>query len=491
MKGVLMNIAILIGISEYTNLQNLSACTNDVKLINELLLDSKRYTEILYIQENTTSRNIKSKVIDFTKKYTNNEINEIFIYFSGHGHFDGDEFYYICSDFDKNKIKQTSFENKEFDSYIKLLNPKLTVKVVDACESGMNYVKDINELKDFLNKGENTFKNCYFMYSSTNNQSSYANEKISDFTNEFINSLIHFEKDIRYKDVIDYLSDSFSNKPEQTPFFVIQADLTDIFISLDKEMKNKLIESLKFSTNLEIIKNENKTLFDLIKSDSENYFQKEKVIVILEKIEKMISEYNFKINDLEKFYDIDINVYNNYEFIPNIKLISEWANTKNKENYFVKCILEKKTIKRRVIKNKMLTYSTLMLLGRENDEDNYITKEEIIDIPVSVESTTEIDYNYISIKTKPKYPNLYSTSFYFMPFISKRKILFFTTFATYDNINWNDEKINYKTINWLNEEFNLKDEDKIFEFINEKLKGFIESTIDEVKKVVNFDVQED
>lgn len=483
-----MNIAILIGISEYTNLQNLSACTNDVKLINELLLDSKRYTEILYIHENTTSRNIKSKVIDFTKKYTNNEINEIFIYFSGHGHFDGDEFYYICSDFDKNKIKQTSFENKEFDSYIKLLNPKLTVKVVDACESGMNYVKDINELKDFLNKRENTFKNCYFMYSSTNNQSSYANEKISDFTNEFINSLIHFEKDIRYKDVIDYLSDSFSNKPEQTPFFVIQADLTDIFISLDKEMKNKLIDSLKLSTNLEIIKNDDITLFDLIKNDASNYIPKEKVIEILEKIENTIYKYNFQIDDLEKFYEIEINLYNSYESIPKLRLISEWVYTKNKDNFFVKAILEKVTRIKRVLKNNSpFTYA---LLGGAVDGD-YTTKEEVINVPSSIELTTEINYNYIHIKTKPMFPNLYSTSFYFIPFISKRKILFFTTFATYDNINWNDEKINSENINWLNEEFNLKDEDIILEFINEKLKVFIELTIDEVKKVVNFDKQED
>ncbi len=53
---------------------------------------------------------------------------------------------------------------------------------------------------------------------------------------------------------------------------------------------------------------------------------------------------------------------------------------------------------------------------------------------------------------------------------TKRKILFFTTFAIYDNINW------------LNEEFNLKDEDTILGFINKKLEVFIELTIDEVKK---------
>lgn len=487
-----MNIAILIGVSEYINLPNLSACTNDVKLINDLLLDCKKYHEILYIQNNTTSRNIKSKVIEFIKKYKNEEINEIFIYFSGHGHFDGEEFYYICSDYDKNKVKQTSFENKEFDSYIKSLNPKLTIKVVDACESGVNYIKDTgNELKDFFNKGENKFGNCYFIYSSNSNQSSYASDKISEFTKEFINSLIHFEIDIRYKDIIDYISDSFADKPLQTPFFVIQADLTDIFISLSEEMKNKLISTFKSGVDLEIIKNYDTTLLDLIKNDASNYVPKEKVIEILEKIENTIYKYNFQIDDLDKFYEIEITLYNSYESIPKLRLISEWVHTKNKDNFFVKAILEKVTRTRRVPKNySAISYATLILGGRQSDED-YTTKEEVINVPSSIELTTEINYNYIHIKTKPMFPNLYSTSFYFIPFISKRKILFFTTFATYDNINWNDEKINSENINWFNEEFNLKDEDTILEFINKKLKVFIELTIDEVKKVVNFDKQED
>ena len=112
-----MNIAILIGISEYTNLQTLSACKNDVNILNSILSKNEKYDDILFINNETSSRNVKNKVIEFVKKYKDEDINEIFIYFSGHGYFDGEEFYYICSDFDKNKIKQTSFENKEFDSY--------------------------------------------------------------------------------------------------------------------------------------------------------------------------------------------------------------------------------------------------------------------------------------------------------------------------------------------------------------------------------------
>lgn len=486
-----MNIAILIGVSEYNNLQNLSACKNDVDIIHNILSKNEKYDDILFINSDTSSRNVKSKIIEFIGKYKDKDINEIFIYFSGHGYFDGEEFYYICSDYDKTRIKQTTFENREFDSYIKSLNPKLTIKVIDACQSGINYIKDINDIKDFFNKGENKFNNCYFMYSSNNNQASLASEKISHFTNEFINSLIHFKTDIRYKDILDYLSDSFKEK-EQTPFFVVQADYTEIFISINEEIEKLLLENLKTTSVERKDENIDKNLFDLVKSDSENYFTKEQVLELLKKIDDKIYKYNFNGNDIEKYFELNLEFYKNYELLPQKETISNWANTKNKSDYFVKPILEKRTKKIRVPKNNtmMLSLANLSLLGHNND-DLYTTKEEIIDVPVSIQVTTEMLFNYLNIKTKAKFPNLHNVSFFLLPFVSKRKIIFFTTFAIYKNINWDEEKIDYSTIQWNNKEFNLKDENEIFGFIDEKIKEFVDVSITEVKKVVNFDKQED
>ena len=484
-----MNIAILIGISEYTNLQTLSACKNDVNILNSILSKNEKYDDILFINNETSSRNVKNKVIEFVKKYKDEDINEIFIYFSGHGYFDGEEFYYICSDFDKNKIKQTSFENKEFDSYLKSLNPKLTIKVIDACQSGINYIKDINEIKDFFNKGENKFNNCYFMYSSYSNQSSYANEKISNFTNDFINSLLHFKNEIRYKDIIDYLSDSFK-KESQTPFFVVQADFTEKFISINEDMEKFILDSIKTNFIEKQDEHLDKDLFTLVKSDAENYFTKEKVLSLLEKLKEKILEYKFHDLEIENYFEINSDFYNNYENVPRIGTISNWVNSENKNDFFIKPIFVKRTKKIRVPKTGTM-YSALVLLGRENDDDYYITKEEIIDVPVSIELTTEMPFNYFNIKTNAKFHNLHNISFFLLPFVSKRKIIFFTTFTIYRNINWDEEKIDYSTIQWNNEEFNLKNENEIFEFIDKKIKEFVDVSINEVKKVVNFDKQED
>ena len=120
-----MNIGVIIGVSEYTNLDNLPSCKNDANILNNIMNTDSKYEEILLLNNDTSSKNIKESIIEFIDKYKNNDINEFFIYFSGHGLFDGNDFYYICSNYDKSKLKRTTFENKELDIYIKqlIINP--------------------------------------------------------------------------------------------------------------------------------------------------------------------------------------------------------------------------------------------------------------------------------------------------------------------------------------------------------------------------------
>ena len=69
----------------------------------------------------------------FLEKYNEQDsIEDFFFYFTGHGQCDEDEFYYLLSDFSFSELKQTSLENSELDNWIRNLNPKTTIKVVDA-----------------------------------------------------------------------------------------------------------------------------------------------------------------------------------------------------------------------------------------------------------------------------------------------------------------------------------------------------------------------
>ncbi len=43
-----MNIAIIIGVSEYNKIKHLPACLNDSNLIHSILTKTEKYKEILY-----------------------------------------------------------------------------------------------------------------------------------------------------------------------------------------------------------------------------------------------------------------------------------------------------------------------------------------------------------------------------------------------------------------------------------------------------------
>lgn len=90
-----MNLAIIIGISEYDTQSNLPSCKNDANYFFQLLKTSQKYDDILYITENTDSNSIMDALDDYINKHSNSEINEIFLYFSGHGYFNEEEFYFV------------------------------------------------------------------------------------------------------------------------------------------------------------------------------------------------------------------------------------------------------------------------------------------------------------------------------------------------------------------------------------------------------------
>ncbi|HAV8844772.1 TPA: caspase family protein, partial [Escherichia coli] len=122
-----MKLAILIGVSDYNSQQNLPASKNDVKLIKSMLDFSDGYDDLLYIDTETNTRQIKGRLSEFIERHSSDDIDELFFYFSGHGLFDGSDFHYILSDFDAEKIKSTSLENSELDTMIKSLKPCLTI----------------------------------------------------------------------------------------------------------------------------------------------------------------------------------------------------------------------------------------------------------------------------------------------------------------------------------------------------------------------------
>ena len=125
---------------------------------------------------------------------------------------------------------------------MKSLNPTLTVKVVDACFAGTEYIKSSYNISNIFDKSlqEKNFEKVYFLFSSTRNETSIAFRDISLFTKSFVTAVFSFEKSsIRYQDLVNFITDDLSSpKVNQNPYFVTQANQTEIFISqLQMELK--------------------------------------------------------------------------------------------------------------------------------------------------------------------------------------------------------------------------------------------------------------
>jgi hypothetical protein len=204
---------LLIRATKWHDATNLLACSRDGAAMAEVLSLSGRFDDILRIEQNTKSTQVKQRLAEFVKTHSNSNIAEVIFYFTGHGEFFDNEFYYLLTNYQRRNIKQTSLENAELDNMVRSLKPALFVKIVDACHSGMTYIKSAEDFNDYVKGANAIFKNLYFMFSSQSDQFSYQNNNISYFTESVLKSIANHSADsIRYKDVIDYVSDDFRNR---------------------------------------------------------------------------------------------------------------------------------------------------------------------------------------------------------------------------------------------------------------------------------------
>lgn len=270
-----MNIAIVLAVSEYKIPGNdLLASKKDGELINDILKATNKYDDILYLNANETSLEVKELISNFFVKHRDQKVNELFFYFSGHGEFSNDKFYYLLSDYEEKRKNQTTLQNEEIDNYIRNLSPQLVVKVVDACQSVARYIKDFDILPKYINNSKEGFRNCYFLYSSLSDQSSYQDENLSFFTKSFIESIKSYPLDeISYKHIIEFINDEFQNIGEQNPFYVIQAEMTEKFCKYTDEFRT-FLDNLYLIDNNPVDAEKVKkpfSLLELVKTNAKEY----------------------------------------------------------------------------------------------------------------------------------------------------------------------------------------------------------------------------
>lgn len=450
-----MKIAVLIGVSDYTQIGKLEVCEDDLKMMTYLLEDIAKYDDVVSINSKTfNALETKEKLSEFINQNKNKSIDELFFYFSGHGNYKNDDFYYLLKDYSDDKKNQTSITNSDIDNMFKSLNPKLMVKVVDACFSGVQYIKNSNEscIRKYLEDTTKSYNNCYFMFSSQRDQTSLISGKpLSDFTYSFLNSLIKTKTtNIKYKHIIDYVSDDFSDNKEQTPYFIAQADYTENFLNITDEQKQKLEKLISQETkkvlqnsSLHIIADNNqraKTLTDFITEDNHRYVSQEQAYEFLNQILQDLTQYELA-GDLKNLYKIKISKADtsistkNFEIL-DAKNIGKWLQD-NKHDLFARPDYIKEeytTIKKVPIKNHFA--SLFFPYNANNYEEKEITKTR--DVLDSFRPTIEQPFYLLRIYLAPlpMFQNIKPFDMTIVFLMSKTTLQCFYYFTSYNEISW-------------------------------------------------------
>lgn len=238
--------AIVLGVPEYNCVNDLSACANDAKLMVDFLRATGKY-EVLELPHNVTKHEAIEKMEAFLPSGEIDEgTGEVLFYFSGHGCQD-DEMHYILSDTKREQVNSTALNNSEIDEVVRRAKPHLFVKIIDACQSGLAYIKGIDEeFLEGLSRSAKGFENCIFLSSSKKSQLSYAGSDYSHFTKAIVDAVANSVPTVvKFIDIQNYLADIFKKDENgQTPYFSTQCDGTEIFCEKNETLKC-FLESLE------------------------------------------------------------------------------------------------------------------------------------------------------------------------------------------------------------------------------------------------------
>jgi hypothetical protein len=416
-----MNLAIIIGVSEYKDKRNnLPGCANDTAAIHNTVAKTDKFDAVLLLNTNQDSAKVKEELTNFISSNKGQKIEELFFYYTGHGEFYNNEFYYLLSDYDPTKRKQTSLQNAEIDTLIKTLTPNLVVKVIDACQSGTSYIKESDAISKYFDTSKMTFNKCYFLNSSLNSQSSFQDDKMSFFTKSFIESIKQHKTDeIRYKDIIDFISDEFESNGDQTPFFVIQAELTEKFCIINKQLREFLKNMPIKQTPAVVGGVKSQTLADLVRIEAKDYSSKEDAIALLDDIKTETS--NSKLDDtLTDLYDLKVSVIEEIQNIPSRLPIGKWLKD-NPDIFFArptyKAVYESAS-------DRLSFLSSQIRLGSLEPQN---TKYELEGYDLKI----DVPFKGLTLVANAKFPNLNSYNLTLAFLLSKKAIRFFYFTASY------------------------------------------------------------
>lgn len=493
-------IALLLGASKYKNENDLPPCEQDLKLVHSIISGSEKYDDFLLLDESPRSVEAKYKISGFIRKNQGQDIDEVFVYYTGHGARHGDDFIYLFSDFDDAKIEQTSLRNSEFDSMLKSLGPALTVKVVDACQAGTEYIKSRNDLEIIFKKSsEESFNKTYFLFSSSNSESSIALGDYSVFTKSFAQSLLDFEGgEIRYRDVMAYISDDPNVKKHQTPLFIQQADNTEIFCSVSSDLAEALrsklvISGRKSGTEVEIEngvhqgddESEEDRLISAIRKTSEKYCSEDEAQASINILIQNILGHSWS-RPIPELYTIESTSNEYVVRLGSIKSIAKWI-SESDEPYFARMTYEDEEYetKEKIEIEEHQPFGLGTIYGKKKlIEYKPITKYR--QVLCGYEITAPTPAQSITVTFEPKEQILPWVKVFFTFVFSKSKLTLFFKHEIEKETSWKNRVLQDKN-QWKTQHCELKNKSSIDTAVNDTFASVEKSIVEIISSSVDLE----
>lgn len=442
-------LAIIVAVSEYANQTNLPACLNDGNAINSIISATNRFDEVLHISgaRDTEGARAQDVFASFIDKYKGEDVSEILFYFTGHGAFDGENLDLLLSDFSESKRKQTSFQNAEIDATIRGLSPDIYVKIIDACQSGVSYIKSYDNFGEYIKGSSSGLSNVYFMFSSNSDQSSYANREMSYFTKSIVKSVAeHKTEKLRYKDIVNAISDEYESNKKQTPFFVTQAAMTETFADLNPEIR-KIAKTFLGQETKESSRRPGKalhapTLSEKIKAAESEIASEEAANAGLKKISDALSSdaLQGELSDLYEWSATELDSLPDGTFH-----IGKWLEGNDGESqFFCKKTYKRESYTERVPKKSGIfstsNWSRLLLTSVDDIDDDrmYKTVNKTRMIVDGFDHTVNLPYKAVRIWLDPKAKALTPERCIVIPLVSRTRFQLFWRFSHFRYVDWDN-----------------------------------------------------
>lgn len=420
------NIAILIGVSDYKFEPQLPACAADVTDLGKLLTATKKYSEVLSVTSGTDSATLKTIVRSFFSKYQDEDMNEVFVYFSGHGTYQNGDALLCCSDFDYKQPSTTSISNSEIDDLLRSVSPVVAVKVIDACQSGSPYIKDVGAGFEKALR-TSTLNSFICMASSRQDQLSYASSDASDFTAKWIDSALRqIDGEVMYRDIQAGLADAFVDNEDQTPFFVVQGTGLEAFSAVTEEMKKLKAQRSSNKGSQKLLGGIQDKVAAAIDQLEAMFVTQDQAGEAVIKAGQRAAEDDSKDELAKHFYTKSVDTEGTLQRLPRARVVAEFALEQGwTKNYFVKVNEAGKVVK---------------------SESGRATS--IVKVPTGIEATEQLPIEIIRISYEPRAQALKAFDLYIGLVHSVENLMVLSAVVELTAKGWNDRRPDLSQLKW-------------------------------------------